>query len=105
MHLREHPLMTYRGCRVWPPDWIRKHWARPGENIRHGEVGLLKEVVYDPYRPGRILLIIQHEDAEFLGCLVFDNASFCERIAEHMLRHYGSRIEDIGSSDISTGLD
>ena len=43
MLLRDHPLMSYRGRRNWPPRWL------PGKDIGgeelSGEIGALVEVV------------------------------------------------------------
>jgi hypothetical protein len=43
MLLRDHPLMSYKGLRSWPPAWLWMH----GEENHHprGEIGLLREVV------------------------------------------------------------
>jgi hypothetical protein len=57
MLLRDHPLMSYKGNRSWPPAWS---WL--GERInRHpkGEVGLLKEVKAISNSFDRCFLIIE----------------------------------------------
>ena len=43
MQLRDHPLMTYRGNRSWPPAWL---WTAGYETTHpQGEVGILKAVL------------------------------------------------------------
>jgi hypothetical protein len=43
MKLRDHPLMTCKDVRSWPPAWL---WRDGYENTHpEGEVGILKEVM------------------------------------------------------------
>jgi len=51
MLLRDHPLMSYKGLRNWPPDWM---WidGKVTKNPK-GEVGTLVEVQASQ-RQGRI---------------------------------------------------
>jgi hypothetical protein len=49
MLLRDHPQMTYKGFRGWPPAWI---WTCGGENNHvRGEVGILRQVVLSNINP------------------------------------------------------
>jgi hypothetical protein len=50
MILRYHPLIAYRGCYLWPPEWVCLEW--PKQEILRGEIGFLKEVLYDPIGVG-----------------------------------------------------
>jgi hypothetical protein len=65
-----------------------------------GEFGFLKEVLYDPNRRGRMLLKIEHNAAEYLGCLVFEDVSFCQILEKHLRGYYGMPVETIGSSEL-----
>jgi hypothetical protein len=49
MLLRDHPLMTYKGERSWPPAWL---WTAGYDNTHpQGEVGILKAVLRSPIKP------------------------------------------------------
>jgi hypothetical protein len=71
------------------------------EKTPKGEVGLLKKVLYEPDSRGKIFLIIDYENAEYVGCLLFDSRVFCERLAERLPGYYGMSIEALGSLDIA----
>jgi hypothetical protein len=46
------------------------------------------------------LLTIEHNHAEFIGCLVFDDVSFCELLEKHLRDYYGMPVETIGGSEL-----
>jgi hypothetical protein len=73
-----------------------------GEELR-GEIGVLKEIVPSILFPSssRFFLIMEHEDKEYMGCLIFDDASFCRDIFRILRAHTGSTIADIGGLDVS----
>ena len=100
MQLRNHPLVSYRGRHTWPPIWVCRVGTSK-EKTPNGEVGLLKKVLYEPDSRGKIFLIIEHEDAEYVGCLLFDSRGFCETLTELLLNSCGMSIEALGSLDIS----
>jgi hypothetical protein len=52
----------------------------------------------------RIFLIVEHEDNEYMGCLLFDDPSFCRDIFRILQTYRGSTIRDIGSLDLSSML-
>ena len=62
----------------WPPAWstlaIR---SKPGPR---GEVGTLEEVLMNNLYDDRIFMAILYEGHRYLGCLIFDDASFCFQI-------------------------
>jgi len=99
MHLRDHPLVSYRGRHTWPPVWVCRVGTSK-ERTPKGEVGLLKKVLYEPDSRGKIFLIIDYEDAEYVGCLLFDSRIFCEQVAERLGTYCGMSIEALGSLDI-----
>jgi hypothetical protein len=100
MELRSHPLMTYRGINNWPPSWT---WRGGEENIRpKGEVGILRDVFLSRVEPqSRLFLIIEHEQQEYMGCLLFNDRTFCGQICELLKAHCGRTIAEIGSLDAS----
>lgn len=101
MMLRDHPLMNYRGLRNWPPIWTWR--GGEGENKRpRGEVGILRDVFLSNVEPrSRVYLIMEYEDSEYIGCLLFDEASACKQICELLHHHCGSSITEIGDLDLS----
>jgi hypothetical protein len=100
MHLRDHPLVSYRGHHTWPPVWVCRV-GKSREGTPKGEVGLLKKVLYEPDSRGKIFLIIDYEEAEYVGCVLFDSRRFCEQVAERLLGYQGMSIEALGSLDIA----
>jgi hypothetical protein len=102
MFLRDHPLMSRNGVRNWPPVWT---WMR-GEKDKHpkGEV-VLKEVVPSQVKPeDRCFLIIAYQGSEYLGCLLFDNRSFCKHITGVLQFCCNRRIREIGNLDLTYTL-
>ena len=98
MKLRTHPLMSYRGVSNWPPVWV-------GTNRRHeplkGEVGVLKDVVPSKTEgANRFFLVIEDEELQYVGCLLFQDLSFCRQIYKLLDTHRGDSIEQIGDIDL-----
>ena len=65
-----------------------------------GEIGRLKETRHYPTRCARVFLIIEHEGTEYIGCLMFDDVIFCEKVANRLPAFQGLPLEIIGSSEI-----
>jgi hypothetical protein len=103
MLLRDHPLMSYRGTRNWPPVWT---WTRGGENkYPKGEVGILKTVEPSKIQPGkRLFLEIDYEGSSYISCLFFDDAAFCIQITKLLSDYCNRSIAEIGSIDLSHTL-
>ena len=82
MLLRDHPLMTYKGLRSWPPAWgdLDIRWEK---NRVRGEVGTLRQVVLSRINPAdRCFLHIDHEETWYMGCVLIDDHAFCTQISE-----------------------
>ncbi len=96
--------MSYRGLRNWPPIWT---W-RGGEGTDHrprGEIGILRDVFLSRVEPrSRIYLIIEHENEEYMGSLLFVDPTFCAQICELLNKHRGSRVADLGNLDIDGSM-
>jgi hypothetical protein len=92
VQLRDHPLMRCRGRPNWPPAWT---WIDGKENKNpKGELGMLKQVKLSSVEPllNRCFLWMEYEGSIYLGCLLFDNKFFCERISTLLGEHSGSSI-------------
>jgi len=99
--LRDHPLMNYRGLRNWPPIWTWRGGPGDDEGPR-GEVGILRDVFLSRVEPrSRVYLIMEYQGAEYMGCLLFNEAKTCRQICELLAKHCGSPISHIGSVDLS----
>ena len=46
-----------------------------------------------------MFLVTHHNDAEYIVCILFDDASVCSTIVAQLKHYYGMTIEAIGSSD------
>ena len=100
MNLRDHPLLSHRGIRSWPPVW---HCLGDGKD-RHpkGEVGILKEVKVPATSPlNRCFLVIEYLGTPYMGCLLSEDASFSIFLARFLSDHYNQSIESIGGLDVS----
>ena len=99
MELRDHPLMNYRGLRNWPVAWT---WRGGGENSHpRGEVGILRDVLLSQVEPNsRIFLIMEHEDQEYIGCLLFSDETVCGQIYDVLKDQCGHTLEEIGGLDL-----
>src|SRR5262245_33135020 len=103
MLLRDHPLMTYKGNRGWPPGWL---WTA-GYDTTHpqGEVGFLKAVLRSYIQPcDRWFLIMEHCGAEYVGELSLDDPAFCREIFDVLIQNIGKMIQEIGDIDLSYTL-
>ena len=74
-----------------------------GENRQpRGEIGVLKDVSLSKVDlRARIYLVIQHENEEFMGCLLFLDATFHGQIFELLTQQLGGQIVAIGELDVS----
>jgi len=99
MQLREHPLMSYRGLPNWPPVWTwmageRKHSPK-------GEVGILQDVMLSTIgAQNRCFLIIEHDQATYMGCLLFDDIAFCRQLYDQLQGYCRRTIREIGDLDL-----
>jgi hypothetical protein len=100
MQLRDHPLVSYRGHHTWPPVWVCRVGASKARTPT-GEVGSLKQVLYEPESRGKIFLVIDYDQAEYVGCILIDSRGFCEEVAENLSARQGMSIEALGSLDIA----
>lgn len=106
--MRDHPLMSYKGQRNWPPAWM---WIGKGRNkYPHGEVGILKSVkicVADPDDPNsvtpynRLYLTMDYLGARYMGCVLFEDAATCRQIGQILSRQRGRRMQSIGGLDLN----
>jgi len=104
MLLRNHPLMTYKGMRSWPPVWV----LRGGNNTTNtkGEIGILRDVISSNGNPpySTCFLIMEHLGAEYIGALLLDDRGFCRVVHDVLLQHRFKPIREIGSIDLSYTL-
>ena len=98
--LREHPLMSYRGVRSWPPIWT---WvAGPSKKYAHGEVGVLKSVTLSKTLPAnRCFMYVDYDGSSYIGCLLVDDETFCRQMINVFHAHCNHPIIEIGSLDLS----
>jgi hypothetical protein len=99
MQLRHHPLVSfYRSVANWPPVW---RWIQGKPDIHpEGEVGILRQVRLAVIPP-RCYLVIEHGEAEYEGCLLFDDREFCFQIYRLLEEHRDYPIEQIGGLELS----
>jgi hypothetical protein len=84
----------------WPPAWT---WT-DGEEDKHpaGEIGILRTTLLSKIHPAnRCFLLISCEGASYMGCLMFDDYAFCDRVTKLLQRCCNHPIAEIGSIDLS----
>jgi hypothetical protein len=73
----------------------------PGVSRLTGEIGMLKRIrISDLPSARRCFLHMQHEQSSYIGCLVFDDAAFCQQIVELLQSRCNRPIAEIGSLDL-----
>jgi hypothetical protein len=79
MKLRDHPWLSYKTARSWPPIWI---WRSGNKYTRAtGEVGTLKDVLLSKVEPCRFFfLVMEHGGQEYEGILLFQDATICRQV-------------------------
>ena len=105
--LRDHPLMSYRGTRNWPPTWTKTSGGSRAvaEETLRGEIGILERVLLSRVEPcNRCYLSIEFKHIVYLGSLLFDDATFCSQISDLLQPHIGKSIKEIGDLDLSLTL-
>jgi hypothetical protein len=103
MLLRDHPLMTYKGLRSWPPAWL---WTAGYDNTHpRGEIGILKTALRSRIQShDRCFLIMEHCGAEYIGALLLNDPAFYREIFEVLIQNLGKTIQEIGDIDLSYTL-
>lgn len=65
-------------------------------------MGILRDAFLSRIEPkSRLFLIIEHENEEYMGCLLFSDTLFCGQIYELLQDSCGWRITDIGSKNVA----
>ena len=100
MNLRDHPLLSLRGVRSWPPVW---HWLGDSRNrYPRGEVGILREVKAPTTTPlNRCFLVMEYMGGFYMGCLLSEDATFSIALGRLLSQHCDKSIESIGALDMS----
>jgi len=106
MNFRDHPLVSYRGMRSWPPIWIQMSapYSRSAIKTLRGEIGVLKRVVRHQDIPNECFLVIEHGEDSWMGTLLIDNGAFCAQIAAMLQFYVGHSIKEIGGIDLGFTL-
>ena len=99
MELRNHPLTVRQGILNWPPVWTPANPRDDKLSIR-GEIGVLTNV-FGQSSKNTCFLLIAHDDAHYLGALLFDDRLFCQQICKLLQGFTGRTIKEIGDSDLS----
>jgi hypothetical protein len=96
--LRDHPLIRHPGGANWPPVWTQRRID--GVKAMTGEDGVLI-YVHAATESDKCFLVIELENENYNGTLIFDDAKFCHHVADLLRRYIGKPIKDIGDLDVS----
>jgi hypothetical protein len=99
MELRNHPGMIFHGIPNWPPVWL--HAKADGEMRLAGEIGVLKYVHASNRLSNKCYLVMEHERTQYVGCLIFNDATFCYELARILRQYQGRPIKDIGDLNLA----
>jgi hypothetical protein len=102
MKLRDHPGMNYRGISNWPPVWTQAR--KQSIKTLKGEIGILRYLYANNALSGKCYLVIDYEQEQYVGCLIFNDRSFSSQICDILRNHIGRSIQEIGDLDISQTL-
>ena len=94
--------MRYRGVPNWPPVWTPR--STGGQDSIKGEIGILKRVDRDVKTVNRCFLLIEHNDQNYIGTLLFSDGMFCWLMSVLLKKHIGLSIKEIGNLDLSYTL-
>ena len=100
--LRSHPLMSYRGIPNWPPSGTST--CLKEKKTLKGEVGILKHVIREDQLPTKCFLVIEYGNEAYMGCVIFDDATFCEQIHDLLQHHHGRSMKEIGDLSLHDAL-
>src|SRR5947207_13826928 len=92
--LRSHPLMSYRGIPNWPPTWTST--CLKEKKTLKGEVGILTHAIREDQLPTKCFLVIEYGNEAYMGCVIFDDATFCEQLDDMLHLDYARSVKDIG---------
>ena len=96
--LRDHPLMSYRGIPNWPPVWTQM--GIDGVKILKGEVGVLI-YAHAGGASNTCYLVIEHENQNYTGNLVFDDGPLCRQIVDLLQQYCRRSVKEIGDLQVS----
>lgn len=101
LKLRNHPAMTLNsGFCVWPPVWSTTR--NDGQKTPAGEIGYLEKVLHgDDWLSGVIFLVMRHNDAKFMGAMLFNDRAFSRQLYILLTSKVGLSIREIGDLDVS----
>jgi hypothetical protein len=99
LNFRDHPLLSFAGRHSWPPIWTWIGGAR--DRYLRGEIGVLKEVRLSERPAKKCFLVIEHETALYMGCVLIADHPFREQVFELLTKHRGYSIEAIGGLDVT----
>ena len=97
MKFRDHPQLTYKGLRSWPPDWVDV--AKFSGKVIGAELGVLTDVRMRGLGSCRVFLTMEHDGVSFIGVIFFDDQPFCVRVYEFLRTCIGKSIKDIGEME------
>ena len=96
--VRDHPVMHPQGYQNWPPLWTLTQ--KDKTKTLTGEVGVLTYVYANDRVSTKCYLVMNHEQEHYIGCMTFDERSFCTKFVALLRKHIGHSIKEIGDLEI-----
>ena len=99
MKLRDHPLLSYKGLRSWPPLWVRIDDVSKCQ-VESDETGTLIQVRIDNLADCKIMLRMEYSGHEYAAVLMFDAQEFCLRVYQALKHYVGRAVKQLGEVEI-----
>ncbi len=79
--------------------WTRTRGTAP--KTLTGEIGVLTYVYASENVSNKLYLVIDYQHESYIGSLIFDEHSFCAKVARLMRSQIGRPIKNIGDLDVA----
>jgi hypothetical protein len=60
----------------------------------------VRQSLRPPVLSDRLFLIMEEQEALYVGCLLFDDRTFCEWLLAELHNHIGKNIEHVGQLEV-----
>jgi hypothetical protein len=83
----------------WPPVWTTT--SHDKSDMPTGEVGILETVVMSNLIDNKVFMFMKVAGVRYMGCLAFDDVTFCGQIFQLFKSKLGRSIKEIGDLDVT----
>ena len=104
MELRNHPVMSCDGVRMWPPKWLQAYGSNTSSVS--GEVGILEAVFLSQVSIHKVYLLSRITNGNtYIGTLFFEKPSSAKAVFEFLYGQIDKPLTSIGGMDLPIVVD